>query len=934
MKKLISCLLAFCIVMSSCVVVRAEPADTSISVTASPATQETGKDVTFTFVLNNPEKKTIEGIQFSVKASAGLSFKTARVASEVTGNYQYSNYANDKLTAVIGNNVTDTEIELLSVTYTVIAGTPSGAILPVSVDLSKEVQILATIQDGGGWNTVELACDVSRALASVTVTPCAGGHAMNGGEVTKAPTCTEDGERTVTCSVCGYRQTEELPALGHSPAAAVRDNETTATCTEMGRYDEVITCESCGKELVRTKKESPALGHDWGEWTVIQAATGEHDGVMRRVCRRDGTHMEEKIIPHQGHAHTLVHQEEIPATCTEDGMAEHWGCSVCGALFEDENGSIEITADSLRIQAEGHTAGTREETVTKQETCTEEGIRTVETFCDKCGAYYETATELIPAQGHRPGEPAMENVVPASETEAGHYDEVVCCTVCHAEISRHTVYEPFEEAHIVSHPADVLICVGDKATFGIAAEGSSLNYLWQESQNGGMTWTDCTESGCRTSTVSLTATVSQNGKMYRCLVSNPGGTVISGAAKLSVTGALITEQPKDVTIEEGEQATFTVKATGSGLTYRWQMSKDAGKTWTDCTENGSDTDTYSLLPRTSSSGWRYRCCITGSGMTVTSASALLTVTVPKNKPVFKSQSLVLSGQIGVNFYLDLSTVGAEDRSKSYMEFTVGKSAPVKVPFDEGKKNSSGYYGFTCYVKSIQMADTISAVYHFGTGKTVAREYSVARYIEAVNSSAGSFDASTLALVRAVADYGHYAQIYLASENGWIIGKDYAEMSLCYAGQYNYAEILSMVQANAFVKAIDGTDITKATYKLHLDSETTVDVLLTTKTGSAPKDVTLTIYEQWSGNTVRSTVTPEKLSDGRYLIRISGISAHKLGDTISITGEAGKMFTVDVSALSYVRSVLNNSGQSEAAKKALSALYAYYAATMAYREAHN
>ena len=300
-------------------------------------------------------------------------------------------------------------------------------------------------------------------------------------------------------------------------------------------------------------------------------------------------------------------------------------------------------------------------------------------------------------------------------------------------------------------------------------------------------------------------------------------------------------------------------------------------------------------------------------------------------PAFKSQSLILSGEIGMNFYLDLSQLTGDERSASYVEFTVGKAAPVQVAFDANKTNSKGYFGFTCYVKSIQMADTITAVYHYGDGKTISKEYSVVKYIQAVEKNASSYNAKTLALVRSIADFGHYAQIYLAEVNGWTIGENYTEMALHFADTYNYADILSKVQANAFVKAIDGTNITKATYKLHLDAETTVDVYLTTKDGKAPTNVTLTIHEEESGRETTKKVTPVKQSDGRYLIRISGISAHKLGDMISITGTAGKDFTVQVSALSYVRSVLNNSGSTTAAKNCMAALYSYYAATMAYRK---
>ena len=313
---------------------------------------------------------------------------------------------------------------------------------------------------------------------------------------------------------------------------------------------------------------------------------------------------------------------------------------------------------------------------------------------------------------------------------------------------------------------------------------------------------------------------------------------------------------------------------------------------------------------------------------IVAPAAILTV---ERMPVFKSQSLILSGEIGMNFYLDLSQLTGDERSASFVEFTVGKAAPVQVPFDANKVNSKGYFGFTCFVKSIQMADTITAVYHYGDGKTITKEYSVLRYIQAVEKNASSFDAKTLALVRSIADFGHYAQIYLAEVNGWTIGEDYTEMALHFADTYDYADILSKVQANAFVKAIDGTNITKATYKLHLDAETTVDVYLTTKDGKAPTNVTLTIHEEETGKDTTKKVTPVKQSDGRYLIRISGISAHKLGDMIEITGKAGKDFTVQVSALSYVRSVLNNSGSTTAAKNCMAALYKYYEATMAYRK---
>ncbi len=50
----------------------------------------------------------------------------------------------------------------------------------------------------------------------------------------------------------------------HTAGSAVRENETAATCTTAGHYDEVVYCTTCGAELSRTAKTVAALGHSAG----------------------------------------------------------------------------------------------------------------------------------------------------------------------------------------------------------------------------------------------------------------------------------------------------------------------------------------------------------------------------------------------------------------------------------------------------------------------------------------------------------------------------------------------------------------------------------------------------------------------------------------------------------------------------------------------
>ena len=70
------------------------------------------------------------------------------------------------------------------------------------------------------------------------------------------------------------------------------------TCTERG-YTEVF-CIICGDSYIEPGEYVDALGHDWGPWETVREATETQDGLKRRVCRRDASHVEEERIPATG----------------------------------------------------------------------------------------------------------------------------------------------------------------------------------------------------------------------------------------------------------------------------------------------------------------------------------------------------------------------------------------------------------------------------------------------------------------------------------------------------------------------------------------------------------------------------------------------------------------------------------------------------------
>ena len=105
------------------------------------------------------------------------------------------------------------------------------------------------------------------------------GHAWDGGTVTKEPTETETGTKTFTCTRCSETKTEVIPALSHehSYKAVV----TAPTCTAKGYTTH--TC-SCGDSYVDTYTD--ALGHAWDGGTVTKQPTAMETGVRTYTCTR------------------------------------------------------------------------------------------------------------------------------------------------------------------------------------------------------------------------------------------------------------------------------------------------------------------------------------------------------------------------------------------------------------------------------------------------------------------------------------------------------------------------------------------------------------------------------------------------------------------------------------------------------------------------
>jgi hypothetical protein len=187
---------------------------------------------------------------------------------------------------------------------------------------------------------------------------------------------------------------------------------------------------------------------------------------------------------------------------------------------------------------------------------------------------------------------------------------------------------------ISGQPSNSTICLGANTLFAVTATGGggSLSYQWQ--LNSGAGFANITNGGvysnANTNTLSISgAQASMNGYIYQCVVTGLcGAALTSGSATLSInTAPAITSQPAGTVTCPGNNASFSVSATGNGLSYQWL--KNGVALANGGVYSGVTTSTLSITGATIAlNGQQYSCIVSGSCLpNVTSSSATLTVTV-------------------------------------------------------------------------------------------------------------------------------------------------------------------------------------------------------------------------------------------------------------------------------------------------------------------
>ena len=147
-------------------------------------------------------------------------------------------------------------------------------------------------------------------------------------ELLSEANCTENGSKKRVCSLCGYEDFVEIPALGHN-IITVTPKE--ASCTESG-LTEGYYCSRCNHGV--KSEEIPALGHDMISYPEIAADCVNSGMTAGSQCSRCDYKIGLEVIPAPGH--DIVADAAKEPSCTDSGLTAGEHCTRCDYKIEQE----------------------------------------------------------------------------------------------------------------------------------------------------------------------------------------------------------------------------------------------------------------------------------------------------------------------------------------------------------------------------------------------------------------------------------------------------------------------------------------------------------------------------------------------------------------------------------------------------------------------
>ena len=315
-------------------------------------------------------------------------------------------------------------------------------------------------------------------------------------------------------------------------------------------------------------------------------------------------------------------------------------------------------------------------------------------------------------------------------------------------------------------------------------------------------------------------------------------------------------------------------------------------------------------------------------------------------------SLSLTGNIGVNFYMELTDDIVNDES-AYMNFTLPNGTTSKVyvsgthedgstaTTDTTVKDGVTYYVFTCEVAAKEMTSDIKAQMIGNNGEKTGKVYTYtvkeyADYILSHTSAEGSnYGSATVQLVKGMLNYGGAAQKYFGYKTDQLASDGLALTEPV----FDDTSIINFIKGEANkASIINYSDPDKVTFKsAYLSLNSTTDLCVYVQFA---EDVTVQedmfAIRLGSNEISKNQYEVTKVNEGNcYKITLHGIKASQLQKqyefevNLSDAEQAVLKYGATSYAYTVMSSACDNIDNIESLREVVKALYAYGSCAQGY-----